>query len=659
MKLKSLGLKISISVTVVILALVLVTINIVTVASDLMLSQLAPVGSKGANTTLVYEIQELQNEAYIHAQKIAASAQVADAITRGDADGLERALAPFRDGVDSITVCDRDGNALVALNGGEHAVNSPNQTSLLAALGAPEGVRTIDKEDGYGIFTAGSVAIRDNGESIIGAVSCGHDLSLSKYVDDIKQKSGCEATIFDGDTRLSTTLINENGDRVIGTKAGEAVIDAVLRRQNTYQANIQLFGSEYAVCYSPLVADGKAVGMLFAGMSLDTVLGEQREMTVQLIAVSVAAGVAGILLIFALSIFLINKPLKKIDAFANKIKNGDMGLSDSTPSTINVRTADEVGKLARTLEQAYAQLKGYIGEIRERMESLASGDLTAESAYNFKGDFTLIKDSINGIVRNLSRTMTEIDNSSLQVAGGAKQVADGSRALADGSTQQAATVKQLSSAVSDLSKKTKDNARQAFRAATLADTIKNNAEKGSHQMDEMMNAVEEITQASRNIGNVIKVIDDIAFQTNILALNAAVEAARAGQHGKGFAVVAEEVRSLAAKSAEAAKETGSLITNSIEKANLGAQIAGETSASLAEIVAGINESNLIVGEIAKSSEEQASEITNINSGIEQVSQIIQQNSATAEESAAASEEMKGLSDVLQGSISQFKLKNGG
>jgi methyl-accepting chemotaxis protein len=178
------------------------------------------------------------------------------------------------------------------------------------------------------------------------------------------------------------------------------------------------------------------------------------------------------------------------------------------------------------------------------------------------------------------------------------------------------------------------------------------------QMDEMISAVKDINQSSLNINKVIKVIDDIAFQTNILALNAAVEAARAGQHGKGFAVVAEEVRNLASKSAEAAKDTGAMIQDSMIKAELGARIAGETAASLAEIVSGINESTRSINEISKSSEEQSMDISQINVGIDQVAQVVQQNSATAEESAAASQEMSAQSNLLQELISQFKLKDG-
>jgi methyl-accepting chemotaxis protein len=173
-----------------------------------------------------------------------------------------------------------------------------------------------------------------------------------------------------------------------------------------------------------------------------------------------------------------------------------------------------------------------------------------------------------------------------------------------------------------------------------------------------MSAVQEINEASGEIRKVIKIIDDIAFQTNILALNAAVEAARAGEHGKGFAVVAEEVRNLAAKSADAAKDTGVLIENSIDKANYGLKLASETSESLKEIVDGINRSAQIIAQIAQSSNEQSENISHINEKIESVAQIVQQSSGTAQESASASEEMSSQSDMLTQMISHFKLKDG-
>ncbi|XQR04621.1 methyl-accepting chemotaxis protein [Acetobacterium wieringae] len=191
----------------------------------------------------------------------------------------------------------------------------------------------------------------------------------------------------------------------------------------------------------------------------------------------------------------------------------------------------------------------------------------------------------------------------------------------------------------------------------LSTTAQEKAQKGNDSMRQLQASMDEINQASGNISKIIKVIDDIAFQTNILSLNAAVEAARAGQHGKGFAVVAEEVRSLAARSAEAAKETTVLIEGSVKKTEGGNAIADETAIALEEIVEEITKAAQLVQEIAEASNDQATNITQINLGVDQVSQVVQGNTATAEQSAAASEELSGQSQLLKEMISRFKLKS--
>ncbi|MDR0381615.1 MAG: methyl-accepting chemotaxis protein [Oscillospiraceae bacterium] len=303
---------------------------------------------------------------------------------------------------------------------------------------------------------------------------------------------------------------------------------------------------------------------------------------------------------------------------------------------------------------AFVKMLEHMVYYGETLQAVAGRDLTVD--VETQGERDTMGTALKAMVANLNEMFSEIQSASAQVSTGSKQIADGAQALAQGATEQAAAVEQLSSSIGEIAHKTKENADMAAKAADLSENIRSSAEKGAGQMDQMMTAVREINESSQSINKVIKVIDDIAFQTNILALNAAVEAARAGQYGKGFAVVAEEVRSLAAKSAEAAKDTGALIEDSIEKAVLGAKIADETAASLTEIVAGINESTTIVGDIAKSSEEQSLAIQQINTGIDQVAQVVQQNSATAEESAASSEEMSGQSNMLSTLVSQFKLK---
>jgi len=353
---------------------------------------------------------------------------------------------------------------------------------------------------------------------------------------------------------------------------------------------------------------------------------------------------------------LISTPIVPITAFFNKAgKLGDIHITQYDIEIIDKysKREDEIGQL---VDSAAAFVKR-LTDVSGTLETIADGDLTVE--LNVLSERDTLGLSMEKMTSNMNKMFGEINFASEHVASGAKQVADAAQSLAEGATEQADSIEELSGSIAEIAQKTQDNANLAEETAKLAGTIMENAEKGSRQMDEMMAAVEEINDASKSISNIIKAIDDIAFQTNILALNAAVEAARAGQHGKGFAVVAEEVRNLASKSAEAAKDTGTMIQNSMDKAELGVRIAGETASSLGEIVSGIKESSKFIKEIAQSSEEQSVGINQVNMGIDQVAQIIQQNSATAEESAAASQEMSGQSSLLQQLVAQFKLKNVG
>ncbi|MFC5471728.1 methyl-accepting chemotaxis protein [Cohnella suwonensis] len=287
---------------------------------------------------------------------------------------------------------------------------------------------------------------------------------------------------------------------------------------------------------------------------------------------------------------------------------------------------------------------------------IADGDLNVSIQVDTKDEIGTLASAFRQMTDNLNEVMGNIQAASEQVAAGAKQVSESSMSLSQGATEQASSVEQLTASLEEVSSQTKQNADNATRANQFADEAKDNAIQGNERMREMLKAMGDINDASGNISKIIKVIDEIAFQTNILALNAAVEAARAGQHGKGFAVVAEEVRNLAARSANAAKETTDLIEGSIKKVEGGTKIAGETADALGKIVDGVAKVANLVGDIAVASNEQAAGVAQINQGIMQVSQVVQTNSATSEESAAASEELSSQATMMQEQVARFKLR---
>ncbi len=405
-------------------------------------------------------------------------------------------------------------------------------------------------------------------------------------------------------------------------------------------------GVQKLIAYAPVPTEqGWSIGV-------NAELNEFLQSTINAIIITVILVVAAILVGIVASVLLarsITRPLVQVEQAAQKMAEGDFDVE------ISYRSKNEIGSLAASMADMVASTKAVIEDTSRGLNEIAAGNFNIAPRVEYKGVFEQIKNSMVRIITELSDTLSQIRMASEQVSAGSSQVSDGAQSLAQGATEQASVMQEFSASLGEISQQVNTNSAQAAQANTLAGTVKENVAQSNRQMAQMMSAMDEISDSSHKIGMINKTIEDIAFQTNILALNAAVEAARAGDAGKGFAVVADEVRSLAAKSSEAAQQTGSLIENSISAVKNGADIAETTANSLSTVVQGADEITEIIQQIAKGANEQAASILQINTGIEQISSVVQANSATSEESAATSEELNGQAESMKAQVAKFQL----
>lgn len=396
-----------------------------------------------------------------------------------------------------------------------------------------------------------------------------------------------------------------------------------------------------------LVALGKKISEALSGA-------EKAEQTASRFATTASYISVGILVISALVTVAISLSIvKEITKSINQLSNaaGSMALGQVANLTLEKRGNNEFGELIDEYQKVINNIQ-YQAHIAEEV---SNGNLTVNVNPASSGD--QLGNSMKKLVEDNHRALSSINDAAYQVTIGASQVASASQSLAQGSTEQASAIEEINASIEDIAEKTKQNAEQANQAADLVAKAIQDVKQGNGHMRDMMTSMQDINKSSESISKIIKVIDDIAFQTNILALNAAVEAARAGEAGKGFAVVAEEVRSLAAKSAAAAAETAELIEDSIGKVGQGSQIADETAKALNVITDVVQQSEVLINNIAQSSNYQATAVAQIEQAITQVSQVVQTNSATSEECAAASEELSNQSTRMREMLSIYRLSN--
>ena len=480
------------------------------------------------------------------------------------------------------------------------------------------------------------------------------DTDIDQLLDGLKSRMDCEFTIFEGDTRAYTTVI-QDGKRVVGTKLSSSLSSIVLQQGQTYLGKATILNEEYLCSYVPTRgADGKVDGLLFAGIS-SAEANQQTFMTI-LMSSLVSIGVI-IVCIMIMTPYLkktVSAPLAEITQVANRLEKGDLGLTNGEEIVISVHSNDEVGDLAQIFRETIHRLRSYIGEISSVLDSISNGDLTNSIQQDYVGDFTSIKHSLDGIEAKLNDTMGQIRASAEQVASGSEQVSNSAQSLAQGATQQASSVEELSATVNEIAANAKRTAQATREAGQFVEQAGAQLGISVEYVKQLNTAMEKISTSSEEISKIIAAIENIAFQTNILAL----EAARAGSAGKGFAVVADEVRNLANKSDEAAKATKDLIESSIAAVSEGSDVVSKVTEALertSESAGGVTAKMSIVVEEVES---QTVSISQITEGIDQSSGVVQNNSATSEESAAASEELSSQASLLKGLVASFRLKQG-
>ncbi|MDL2300612.1 methyl-accepting chemotaxis protein, partial [Clostridiaceae bacterium OttesenSCG-928-D20] len=466
-----------------------------------------------------------------------------------------------------------------------------------------------------------------------------HKCSLGQWLDG-ERASALSNTTIAPELRTLRTCHTSLHNNVSSLVALSAKGNKILARQQILKGSIQDDMAKTLNSMGNIISYYKQVSQDKQAQAESLLL----FITIFLIALMAVSITAAVLITFIL-LKLIIPPLVKVTKASNNLAAGELDFELDLDNR-----SDEFGDLSR----AFSKMVEGIKRQSEIIDKMSEGDYTSE--IELRSDDDIINLALQTVLVNNNDILATLSRTAEQVSVGASQIAMGASSLAAGSTQQAATIQQFSSNINEVSSQAEENVKHALDSLENTKQVSRLMETSMQDMQVAIETMKNIDQSSQDISKVIKLIDSIAFQTNILALNAAIEAARAGAHGKGFAVVAEEVRSLAAQTAKAAQETAALIASNVGQAKEGARIIQKTGQSLSEVDSLASLSAKSVELLSEFSKSQTIALKEMNNSLEQFSKVVQENSASAEESAASAQEMNAQSALLSELVSHYKLK---
>ncbi len=527
------------------------------------------------------------------------------------------------------------------------------KAELDAIAGATKTVPDITNDLSDNLAIAVSSVIYDDSWAPVGTLVVEYDLEHADFLDSIKALTNTQYSIYNGN-RLANISLEEGRDSLIGSNLEEALYEQILAKPEGHTTHVVLNNQKYLASYKTIQnKKGETLGVLSSIRSLGD-LNQHRLKVILSSCVGTLVLLAAIMVLIKYTIRRqISAPLARVITATNEIETGY--LNESTLRQLSeVQTVEEIEVLAKSTERAMRSILSVQSDAMVISASVRNHDLSYQlDTSKHSGVYQEIVEIINLLIQDIKGIVKDIQDISQGIGIAAEHLSSAAQLVSEGSTEQAATVESISMNLEHIYQQSSSNTEVSNSSSALAGSTLDNIEQSSAYMAQLSGSMDHISAMSLEIQQIIRAIDDIAFQTNILALNAAIEAASAGEHGKGFSVVADEVRSLAAKSAEASKNTQGLIERSIAAVQEGVNLTEITNQSLGQVVEQTKDVVTALGSIASSANSNLTAIERITQSIHDISAVTQNNSATSQQTAASSQELVAQVDQLKKIINRF------